>query len=333
MVLIEESFMYDLLEKIMQQNLPLEERVRKVHTLAEGDPMMQDFLARHTLGDVPHVDEKCAIMVLEGDPIHSLKYVIHPVTHKPLDPYLQSVVLRGMKNQIALQGIPHVQVLNFPFFYDGVPGLLGPFEFLYGPNLAHIYGGYRKNPEAVLEHIRGADRTLDQMHQRGILHRDVKPGNMVLADGALHFIDFSTSANLTEDYYDSVSGRIFGTPGFFFPGADRSRDYFALGVSLAKILFPQLSLKRLDFRCPPAMDIFEFENETAFALQQKFGTEIGMYFSTLMHREPEHKQRDLREVVRPGFVESGALSPSGLTYQVGNTVHLSVPSLVPSGEF
>ena len=58
---------------------------------------------------------------------------------------------------------------------------------------------------------------LDAAHGRGVLHRDVKPGNIVVdADGQAHLIDFGI-ARKTGDATLTATGFVLGTPDFLPP--------------------------------------------------------------------------------------------------------------------
>jgi eukaryotic-like serine/threonine-protein kinase len=96
--------------------------------------------------------------------------------------------------------------------------------------------------EALLYSIEVA-RALESVHAAGVLHRDLKPGNVMLrTDGSIALIDFGLSKDtaLAADVTDS--GTIFGTPHYMSPEQghaepiDARSDLYSLGVMLFEML-------------------------------------------------------------------------------------------------
>jgi tRNA A-37 threonylcarbamoyl transferase component Bud32/CheY-like chemotaxis protein len=95
----------------------------------------------------------------------------------------------------------------------------------------------------ALNYLRQMAAALGALHEVGVLHRDVKPGNVMLRDdGSLAFIDFGLARQLRLESDITGVGTIFGTPHYMSPeqghGAplDERSDLYSLGVVLHEML-------------------------------------------------------------------------------------------------
>jgi serine/threonine protein kinase len=71
-------------------------------------------------------------------------------------------------------------------------------------------------PADLLRLARGVAEAIRSIHACGVVHRDIKPGNVLLEDGDPVLIDFGI-AHLQDDVRHTVGGLVMGTPGYLSP--------------------------------------------------------------------------------------------------------------------
>jgi len=101
---------------------------------------------------------------------------------------------------------------------------------------------HRLLPERSLEIIDGVLRALDYSHQAGIVHRDIKPGNvMVTRNGDVKVMDFGI-ARAMSDADDTEVGQVIGTSQYLSPEqargerVDSRSDLYSTGCLLYELL-------------------------------------------------------------------------------------------------
>ncbi|HPF27896.1 MAG TPA: serine/threonine-protein kinase [Steroidobacteraceae bacterium] len=97
-----------------------------------------------------------------------------------------------------------------------------------------------------LVYARDLARALQAIHSAGILHRDLKPGNVMLRDdGSVALIDFGLAKARALELEITDSGLIFGTPHYMSPeqghgrSIDERSDLYSLGVMLYEMVAGQ----------------------------------------------------------------------------------------------
>ena len=127
------------------------------------------------------------------------------------------------------------------FDYGEHSPLGGPYlvmELVDGQPLSEIIERYgRLDPYVVLDIVAQAARALDAAHRAGIVHRDIKPGNLlIMADGTTKITDFGIAKANVQDVNLTATGIVMGTALYVSPEQATgqpltgSSDVYSLGV-------------------------------------------------------------------------------------------------------
>jgi len=108
-------------------------------------------------------------------------------------------------------------------------------EYIRGQDLQEACGSLSKRQ--VIAIIRDVAKALDYAHQKGYVHRDVKPENIMLAeDGRVVLMDFGIARGSDTTLGMTKTGRAIGTPYYMSPEqghgnpVDERSDIYSLGV-------------------------------------------------------------------------------------------------------
>ena len=119
-------------------------------------------------------------------------------------------------------------------------------ELVNGPSLARHLDGGPLSPARALDVIEQAATGLAAAHRAGLLHRDIKPGNLLLSqDGLIKITDFGI-ARAAGSVVHTRTGALTGTPAYLAPErfggapATPATDLYALGVVAYQCLTGQL---------------------------------------------------------------------------------------------
>ena len=175
-------------------------------------------------------------------------------------------------------------------------------EFFDGGDLNKRLGGRASAPEEALRIFRELMFALGDIHECGILHRDLKPQNLMFrSDGSLAIVDFGIAKHI--DAIDRTGhGEIVGTPRYMSPeqvrgmALDLRTDIYSSGV----LLYQMLSGKHL-FDGDTAVEVaLQHLNKPPPALVENLAT-YQRLLDKLLEKDRDARFRNADEVI--GFLE------------------------------
>lgn len=158
------------------------------------------------------------------------------------DPQLRA---RFEREAQLISSFNHPGIVRLVDFGESDGRLFLVMEFVNGKPIGELFGGHQFHPRYVLEMARQVASALTEAHSKGVVHRDLKPDNILLSrvtDGTIQFkvLDFGVartgSSNLT------AAGTVCGTPEYMPPEQARGMtvgpesDLYALGVMMYEML-------------------------------------------------------------------------------------------------
>lgn len=232
------------------------------------------------------------------------------------------LVTRGLREARTSATLAHEHVVRVydAFEHEGSPWIV--MEYVPGPSLADLIEGDRSLPAAKVALIGSQVATaLAAAHRAGIIHRDVKPANVLLSDDSgrnAKLTDFGI-ARAEEDTALTKTGFVAGTAAYFSPelarGEDPSpaSDVWALGATLYAAVEG-----RRPFRAEPnAVAQLHTIAREAPAAPIRAGV-LAPVLRGMLERDParrwdaEHAAAELRRIVSHGTTSGASHDPAGI---------------------
>ena len=228
------------------------------------------------------------------------------------DPEIRSRFSREARIAARLSTEPNVITIFGVEDVNGRPAIM--MEFLPGGTLADRMSAARIPPALALAWLEQAGRALDAAHVAGVVHRDVKPANLMLGgDGEVRVTDFGI-ARIAGDASLTSVGTILGTSGYMSPEqavggtATTASDRYGLAV---------VAFELLCGRRPYLADSFAAEAAAhatapipaATRFDHSLPPSIDAVFERGLAKDPEQRFRSCGELVaslRWAFAESAA---------------------------
>jgi len=259
------------------------------------------------------------------------------------DAMLVERFLREARSMAALND-PHIIQIYFIGQEDEQPFFV--MEFVEGESLAALIKRLgRLQVGDALKVLAQAAQGLAVAHDRGVIHRDIKPGNLMLGErGQVKIADFGIAlANRDFDSKLTGTGEFVGTPGYLSPEiclgkpVDQRSDIFALGIVLFEMLtgrtpFSDESPLKL------MLDVVQADIPDVRGLNAEVDADVAAILARMLAKDPAERYQSAHELLadlaRQPLPLSGPMSfktaaPSGpAATQIGMSLPIT-PSVRP----
>jgi serine/threonine protein kinase len=197
-------------------------------------------------------------------------------------------------------------------------GAVAVTRYIPGDSLADRLTGEPLDPEALLAILVPVTDALAHVHRLGIVHRDVKPANILLRDGDdfPFLIDFGIATLYSSDYSRWEATQRLGTPEFMSPeqalgawDADHRSDIYSLGLVAHVGLTGDLPFRGTPMALAAqraAFDVPPLRRRLAPELKK-----LAAIVDRCLARDPRRRWRDATELSRALAQEARRMSGRG----------------------
>jgi serine/threonine protein kinase len=207
---------------------------------------------------------------------------------------------------------------------NGVPFVA--MELLEGHSLDHFLRAKQPLETAQVLHIaRDIAKGLAAAHEKGLVHRDIKPGNLWL-EGALDsgfrikILDFGLALAARDNSHITQSGDIVGTPAFMAPeqargdkAVDARADLFSLGCVLYQLCTGDTPFKA-ETAVGTLMAVVMNDPVAPDKLNRLVPVELSQLIMQLMEKNPERRPQSAKEVIDRLIEIERSLAGSGAAF-------------------
>jgi len=217
------------------------------------------------------------------------------------DPGIKERFLREARSMAALND-PHIIQIYFIGEDEGQTFFV--MEFVDGESLSSVLKReHQLKPDQSAKVIYQTALGLATAHDRGVIHRDIKPGNIMIdSRGNVKIADFGialSSADISKKL--TSTGEFVGTPGYLSPEVclgkivDQRSDIFSLGIVLFEMLAGRMPFTD-ESPLGLMLEVVKAEIPDVRALNADVDPELSRILSRMIAKEPADRYQSCQDL-------------------------------------
>jgi serine/threonine-protein kinase len=234
------------------------------------------------------------------DPVIRRDVALKVIRKRDLDPNDAEHALERFKREAQAAGnLAHPNIVAIYEYGEDEENAFIAMECVVGRSLRdHLVSGYRPElkvfPEILVQILEG----LEFSHSRGVIHRDIKPGNILISEmGAAKISDFGIAR--LEASHLTMLGEVLGTPYYMAPEqfdgqpADERSDVYSAAVIVYEVL-----TGRRPFEGQGAAlmkQVLQGDPPLPSTLEPRLSKELDRVLLKALSKRPEHRFRSARQ--------------------------------------
>ncbi|HET7780558.1 MAG TPA: serine/threonine-protein kinase, partial [Rudaea sp.] len=216
-----------------------------------------------------------------------------------------SVKERFLREARSMASLNDPHIIQIYFLGDDEGQTFFVMEFVDGESLGSVLKRERKlKPEQAAKIIYQTAMGLSTAHDRGVIHRDIKPGNLMLtARGSVKIADFGIALT-TQDFSKKLTstGEFVGTPGYLSPEVclgkpvDQRSDIFSLGIVLFECLAGRMPFTD-ESPLGLMLEVVKAEIPDVCTLNAEVDPELSRVLTRMIAKDPAERYQSCHELV------------------------------------